>query len=235
MKKTGNELLDAFDDPNPTAFLKYFHEFSLSIFGDWFFKSRNLAMACRVLEIDIMRKINIGKKEELSLEIFTAGEIYPVYLMLLGLRLEVFLKGCLILFHKKWSPHFRGHDLLKLCQLLKIKINEDDKKFLIELSKFIEWAGKYPSPLVPEKYLEHGSLDGFYFDYFRKKGIAHLLTMKNLVEDLEKRLNLKIKKSGKKAKKGAWPTFNTSSVRNRGEVATKQAAIPRRISLNHPR
>lgn len=80
-------------------------------------------------------------------------ELVTVYFLLMGYSIENLLKGILLnqkpeLFQpSKRMKGFGHHKLTRLCDEVGVELQSDEKKWLMKLTEYIEWQGKYPIPL----------------------------------------------------------------------------------------
>lgn len=72
-----------------------------------------------------------------------------IYFFLVGLSIELLLKAKLISMGNK-PEKIIGHDLNRLCEMCKIKIEKDEIDWLKKLTSYIKWQGRYPIPLKKE-------------------------------------------------------------------------------------
>jgi HEPN domain-containing protein len=63
--------------------------------------------------------------------------------MLMGMSMELLLKGVHVAFNKASQ---KTHDLHKLCEAVGISVGENDDIILQALSENIYWASRYPTP-----------------------------------------------------------------------------------------
>jgi len=69
--------------------------------------------------------------------------VWPVYMMLCGLSLELLYKAISVAKGEEVKPI---HDLIQLANLAGIKTEGQSKKLLALLTESIIWEGKYPAP-----------------------------------------------------------------------------------------
>lgn len=116
-------------------------------------------------EMDEARKIGTLKK----LDTLSKVEIQPIWLLLAGFSLENLLKGLCIHLdpsrinkRKKMNWPGDGHDLLKLVNLAnqflkkeqRIKLSEEETRFLKIAGKHARWVGRYPTALGSQEFTE---------------------------------------------------------------------------------
>lgn len=83
--------------------------------------------------------------------------LVSVYFLLMGYSIENLLKGILLsqkpeLFHpSERMKRFGHHKLIRLCNEVGVELQSDEKKWLMKLTEYIEWQGKYPIPLERDK------------------------------------------------------------------------------------
>jgi HEPN domain-containing protein len=63
--------------------------------------------------------------------------------MLIGMSMELLLKGIHVAFDKDFQ---KIHDLHKLCRTVGISVSEDESIILRALTESIYWASRYPAP-----------------------------------------------------------------------------------------
>ena len=167
-------------------------ELSAQTPGTWKLTSRNLKRAAdRLYDFyhdatlrDIRRSIEevqSGQKvdgaRELKgdeLEDFLDGQLISVYFLLMGYAFENLLKATLMLEHPEYfkpnakMTEIRSHDLVKLCGRCNISLQLQETNLLEELTIYIEWQGKYPIPLEPEKMWPIKQADGSW----KTRGVA---------------------------------------------------------------
>jgi hypothetical protein len=128
--------------------------------GSWLFSAFDLKTAAD--RIDWLK--NPIREEEPSLSLAS------VYRMLMGMSIEVLLKGILvaqgeqILDDKgRIKKDFAKHDLTKLAQRIDTEafaFSQDDLEILDNLTPYIKWAGKYPLPRVAGDLIVKGHSSG---------------------------------------------------------------------------
>ncbi|MCC6345682.1 MAG: hypothetical protein IT388_00685 [Nitrospirales bacterium] len=144
----------------------------------WLQKAESLRRTAEIIAghvIDDFKKSRSGEKED-----GRKPEIYPVYLMIAGLALEVLLKGILVGRGEKIvdKGEFKGwsggsHDLLRLIERVSIRIDEKERWFFERLSEHISWAGKYPIPKRYKKVMPRPMPQGFAcVTYFSSEDIS---------------------------------------------------------------
>ena len=112
-----------------------------------------------------------------------------VYKLLLGLSFENLLKGIVVaqsgpagsagVLDKKFKTH-NVEKLLKRIDQTKVSISDSEKKRLIDLERYVKWAGRYPLPkkaddlfAIVDSYKEYQmrlSLWDRLFDYLKSIG-----------------------------------------------------------------
>jgi hypothetical protein len=88
----------------------------------------------------------------------------PIALMLGAYAIETLLKMVIVGAHCDMHGHTFGarradqflpktHNLLKLADQAKLRVNERDRKLLRNLGEYSIWAGRYPIPLMSDGYV----------------------------------------------------------------------------------
>lgn len=72
--------------------------------------------------------------------------LQPVVNMLAAYAIEALLKLAIVLPNDASSVP-KTHNLVELVKTAKIRVNKSDRDVLNHLSKFSQWAGRYPTPL----------------------------------------------------------------------------------------
>jgi hypothetical protein len=67
----------------------------------------------------------------------------PIAIMLVGMAMELLLKGIYVAFDKKVPRHHRLHDL---CAGLGINLSKDDRSILRAISEHVIWTARYTTP-----------------------------------------------------------------------------------------
>lgn len=150
-------------------FIKYSFNSACKSSSSWFAHADNLIYAALTL-----RKISLEASN--IVHIIKGGWVEPVSetetivkniqlvqpaTMLIGLSFELALKGILIEKYKiepdgiKFPKKYQGHKLDELANDADIQLTDEEKKVLLQLSKSIEWSGRYPIPLRNKDYIEH--------------------------------------------------------------------------------
>lgn len=84
-------------------------------------------------------------------------ERYTVYLLLMGLALELLLKGGYMRNIAKFDEkELKTHDLYYLYKKNGLSVQAPDVLVIKRLSRYISWAGKYPIPMTSREYLNNG-------------------------------------------------------------------------------
>lgn len=137
--------------------------------GVWFFKGRELLHASvklREIYLDAFSRVselkpgNIepGSKEE---EIEKDLLVFNQSTMLMGMAIEVFLKGIIIKKeqvklgdkHKKLPNHLKGnHDLNSIAVKAGISFSSEEKEILVKFTESIRFSGRYPIPIRLEDF-----------------------------------------------------------------------------------
>jgi hypothetical protein len=115
-------------------------------------------LAWQISSVDLLRAVNILNEEiKKDWRRFKRGSAVPwtapfkVCMMLCGLMLEDLLKALLVsrtaALDSKGQFAHKTHDLLKLAKLVGLKLSQDESILLEKLTRFVEWAGRYPIPL----------------------------------------------------------------------------------------
>lgn len=73
-------------------------------------------------------------------------------LMLAGMMLEAAAKAVLVARGTALTAKtFRNHDLLAIVSATGYLPTSDERHFLVRMSEFVRWAGRYPAPTKPER------------------------------------------------------------------------------------
>jgi hypothetical protein len=171
------------DDLNPIQKAKQF-ELSALTPGAWKSTSRNLKRAADKLydffhdssvrqNNQFIEEIQSGHKVDGSrelkgdeLEDMLDGNLITIYFLLIGYAFENLLKAIIMLEHPEYfKPNDRitgikSHDLVRLCSRCKIHLQLQEKKLLEKITIYIDWQGKYPIPLDPDKMWPIKQADG---------------------------------------------------------------------------
>jgi hypothetical protein len=75
-------------------------------------------------------------------------EIVGCAMLLYGLSIENLAKGLIVKATGKWME---GHDEKKLLKEASVILSSQEEDFVIRLTAFVEWAGRYPIPKSVEK------------------------------------------------------------------------------------
>ena len=85
----------------------------------------------------------------------TGGSTRDVCFMLFGFALENLTKAIIVcrdpsqVKANKW--HGKGHDLVKLFNLAKLSVTDQESELLQRITRITEWKGRYPVPLYFNK------------------------------------------------------------------------------------
>lgn len=110
-------------------------------------------------------------------------QLYPIYLLLVGYAVEVFIKG--IIFSKNPSLLISGevlsknhttHSLLDLYQKSGLSIDDDIEDILNGLEEFVKWKGRYAIPKNIETYMKQREFPKILHDHAKiEKLVGYLL------------------------------------------------------------
>lgn len=93
-------------------------------------------------------------------------DLFPVFMMLSGLSIELILKSLLV---KNRKDRNIGHNILSFFDQEKISLTKQEKKLEKRLIKYVVWEGKYPTPLKFDDYprdltlLDNDLINKIYF------------------------------------------------------------------------
>jgi hypothetical protein len=150
--------------PDPKINYELHYEKYSSNYLSWFSRSNDLSDAADIIYREARQEMEeIKRKNSNEVQVIRkklAVGIFPIYLMLKGYALETLLKGCCVLNKKGWDNRFKGHDLIILASHISLKFTTGEQKTLKHLTRFVEWGGRYPTPIGPAKYKEGGLDDG---------------------------------------------------------------------------
>ncbi len=138
----------------------------------WFNKSSDFHASAGALWLSMdnsmaahyVEKLNLGDGFRMSVA------VWPVFMMLCGMSLELIYKAISVAKGDQVKTH---HKLIDLAQAAGIKIDNQAKAYLKELTEFIIWAGKYPVPKDNQKesffrnsaqYLSWDSFNGLWVE-----------------------------------------------------------------------
>lgn len=137
----------------------------------WFNKSSDLRASAGALWLSmdkeqpsvLVNALGLGTHFNVSVA------VWPVYMMLCGLSLELLYKAISV---AKGKTVANNHELIVLAELAGIKTDEQSQNVLSLLTESIYWDGKYPVPLDKKKdsFLAFNNL---YNDVMYKKGQFH--------------------------------------------------------------
>lgn len=92
-----------------------------------------------------------------ELEDHLDGQLIGVYMFLMGYAIENLLKAILMVQHPEYfratekMTDIQSHNLASLSVRCRIVVSEEERKLLDRLAMYIDWAGKYPVPLLSTK------------------------------------------------------------------------------------
>jgi hypothetical protein len=140
----------AFEDDDTPPDVRLFNEAGRST-ALWLYQSRELYRAGLYL---------MEERERIWNEITHLLQA-PIALMLGAYALETLLKMVIVGAHVNQGGHTRDahraeqflprtHDLVTLTRQAKLRVNEDDRGLLRDLTRYAVWAGRYPIPLTSD-------------------------------------------------------------------------------------
>ena len=111
----------------------------------WYNKSSDLRASAGALWISMrndysdifVKELGLGTQFSMSIA------LWPVYMMLCGMALELLYKAISV---AKGNKVKTTHDLVKLADFAGVKIDDKSKAVLTLLTEAIIWEGKYPVP-----------------------------------------------------------------------------------------
>lgn len=92
-----------------------------------------------------------------ELEDFLDSHMISTYYLLMGYAIENLLKAILMIQHPEYFKpgakltDIRSHKLVSLCNRCDISVQKEEVEILNKLTTYVEWQGKYPIPLEPDK------------------------------------------------------------------------------------
>jgi hypothetical protein len=121
----------------------------------WEFSANDLLDAAALL-----RNMNRQPENHVIHEEGKEAAILPPELMLRGMALEAYFKAIwvkrgneLVKSHKFVGvPGVKSHDLVKLSEVLSLPISPKHRELLSRLSRYVEYAGRYPISKRAEKF-----------------------------------------------------------------------------------
>jgi hypothetical protein len=113
----------------------------------WFEHSETLRLAATALWASSNRDVSDSVVRVCGLADLKRPSVFvrPVFLMLCGLSLELLVKAIFVAQRHEGPP--KGHNLLKLYELVGLKISGSEQALLDVLTGAIKWLGKYPVPI----------------------------------------------------------------------------------------
>ena len=149
---------------SPEEFRKLFEQ-SAGDPEDWLALAEGLKLAAEILLPAFDKQFDEVRKKGTPYGIIMKGvgavgvySLPQVYLLLAGYAIEDLLKGILIAQDPSrvkdgkllgWGG--KEHDLIGLCELADIEMNDATAELFKRLSVFIQWGGRYPTPKISEK------------------------------------------------------------------------------------
>lgn len=147
------------------------------VWQSWFLSSLRLREASLLLWKKIQKVENkMIKDKPLTKGDFEALDLFPVFMMLSGLSIEVIFKSFLVKNGKEWKNI--SHKILEQIIKEKIELTEEEKKLEERLIKFVSWEGKYPIPMKLKDYrrspvsMNNSLIDSIYSKVKKKLNVA---------------------------------------------------------------
>lgn len=111
----------------------------------WYNKSANFHASAGALWLSMddsksayyVGQLSLGQGFRMSVAVF------PVFMMLCGMSMELIYKAIRVAKEEKVHPH---HRLIELAHLAGVKFDDKTKAQLKDLTEYVIWEGKYPVP-----------------------------------------------------------------------------------------
>lgn len=116
----------------------------------WLNKSSDLRASAGALwlSMDEKQSDSIVEKLDLGTGFCMSVAVWPVYMMLCGMSLELLYKAISV---AKGDPVQTKHNLIDLAHVAGVQTDEKSKAFLQLLTESVIWEGKYPVPKDKQK------------------------------------------------------------------------------------